>query len=99
MKRPARKPRSAAAPRAVAPARVKAPEVAAVPLPANWRTSTWQVPAMLAKIAPADYERTAREFEADARGKASADWTKEWKAWCHRIMIENARPARVGLFD
>lgn len=75
-----------------------------LPLPANWRTSTWQVPPMLAKIRPEDYERTAREFEADARGKVSDDWREAWKVWCRRILVDSVRKetlptARMGLFD
>lgn len=100
----ARKPRSksTATPRATVAPRTKALEITRLPLPADWRTSTWQVPPMLAKIRPEDYERTAREFEADARGKVSDDWREAWKVWCRRILIEGGKrltPEPVGLFD
>lgn len=86
-------------PRATAP-RARAVEVVSrYPLPTRWRTSTWQVPAMMAKISPENYEQTAREFEDyhRARGTLSDDWRRLWSDWCWDARKRIAQP--VGLFE
>ncbi len=83
---------------------------AGITLPPDWRTNavkTWQIAAMLACIEPADYDATAADFEAHHRaaGTLSDDWRREWKAWCHEVLMRafsqrlKRKPAKVGLFD
>lgn len=87
-------------PRSTAP-RARAVEVVSrFPLPDKWRTSTWQVPAMMAKIRPENYEQTAREFEEHyrARGTLSDDWRMLWRDWCWGARKRVDQPV-VGLFE
>jgi hypothetical protein len=59
------------------------------PLPSDWRTSTWQVAPMMAKIPPSDYEAVALDFEAAQcrSGALSDDWPRMWRAWCRDILV------------
>lgn len=71
------------------------------PLPRDWRASSaWKVSAMLARISPIDYDATADAFEADARGKVSADWPAVWRAWCRDILVgrRHVVPEPTNLF-
>lgn len=76
------------------------PKPTGTPLPAVWRTSTWQVPPMLAKIPPSDYEATARAFERASATALSDDWPGQWRAWCRNILVtrEPEKPFGSDLF-
>lgn len=69
-------------------ARNPAPKPIGAPLPKDWRDQIpWQIPPMLAKIDPRDYDATASAFEAAQRGRLSDDWAREWRNWCRAILV------------
>jgi hypothetical protein len=66
------------------------------PLPADWRQDgMWRVAPMLARIPEADYDETARSFEAAHRGVARDDWKVEWRAWCRAVLLRPKAPASL----
>jgi hypothetical protein len=42
---------------------------------------------MLARIPEARYDAVAEAFTANARGRVSDDWTRDWRDWCRADLV------------